>query len=577
MDQNNQIEEIKNRLDIAQVIGKYVQLKQAGKNFSGLCPFHKEKTPSFIVSPDIQRYKCFGCGETGDIFNFIQKIENIDFVEALEKLAKEAGVDLKRFEKDSKYKRLEDINYLSTKYFYNQLKTSPIAMKYVQERGFNDDSIKSFGIGYTPKYPNLLEYIQKDTKYSKQELLQSGLFVEKEGKIREKFRDRIMFPIRSSNGKVIAFSGRVLPGNDWGPKYMNSPETPLFHKKDNLFGQYESRQEIRKQDLAILCEGQTDVISAHQSGIKNIVAPLGTGITKEQIEKLSKLTKNFLFFFDSDSAGFKAVVRAFELSSELDVYPYAATPAPYKDIDELLQKDKKLFEEKIKNKTEAFSFILSTYIEDKDLNKLSCVTIVKKFIDELLSNVKDPIIKSHYIEKAKKITSFTFENNFHGNDEIQKQPSDTPPRKLPVKTLEERQQLTYLKLLLLLEKVPANYLVDESFLTSPQGKRIVALLSSNPNITKQEIYANLEEDPEMRKIIEEIIYQTTKLPNNEKEIYNELEQIIRRLKKSFYENKRRDLHVKIAIAEEKGEFKQSQKLLSELQDINKILKDIEHD
>jgi len=171
MDQNNQIEEIKNRLDIAQVIGKYVQLKQAGKNFSGLCPFHKEKTPSFIVSPDIQRYKCFGCGETGDIFNFIQKIENIDFVEALEKLAKEAGVDLKRFEKDSKYKRLEDINYLSTKYFYNQLKTSPIAMKYVQERGFNDDSIKSFGIGYTPKYPNLLEYIQKDTKYSKQELL----------------------------------------------------------------------------------------------------------------------------------------------------------------------------------------------------------------------------------------------------------------------------------------------------------------------------------------------------------------------------------------------------------------------
>ena len=231
MDQNNQIEEIKNRLDIVQVVGKYVQLKQAGKNFSGLCPFHKEKTPSFIVSPDIQRYKCFGCGETGDIFNFVQKIENIDFVEALEKLAKEAGVDLKRFEKDSKYKRLEDINYLSTKYFYNQLKASTIAMKYVKERGFSDESIKNFGIGYTPKYPKLLDYIQKNTKYSKQELLQSGLFVEKEGKIREKFRDRIMFPIRSSNGKVIAFSGRVLLGNDCGPKYMNSPETPLFHKK----------------------------------------------------------------------------------------------------------------------------------------------------------------------------------------------------------------------------------------------------------------------------------------------------------------------------------------------------------
>jgi len=577
MDQNNQIEEIKNRLDIVQVVGKYVQLKQAGKNFSGLCPFHKEKTPSFIVSPDIQRYKCFGCGETGDIFNFVQKIENIDFPETLGKLAKEAGVDLKRFEKDSKYKRLEDINYLSTKYFYNQLKTSPIAMKYVQERGFSDDSIKNFGLGYTPKYPKLLEYIQKETKYSKQELLQSGLFVEKEGKIREKFRDRIMFPIRSSNGKVIAFSGRVLPGNDWGPKYMNSPETPLFHKKDNLFGQYESRQEIRKQDLAILCEGQTDVISAHQAGIKNIVAPLGTGITKEQIEKLSKLTKNFLFFFDSDSAGFKAVIRAFELSSELGVYPYAATPAPYKDIDELLQKDRKLFEKKIKNKTEAFSFILSTYIEDKDLNKLNSVTVVKKFIDELLFNVKDSVIKSHYIEKARKITNFTIENNFHGKKKLQEQPINTLSRELPVKTPEQRQQLTYLKLLLLLGKVPVNYIVDESFLTLPQGKMIVTILSANPNITKQEIYASLEEDPKTRKIIEEIIYQTTTLPNNEQEIYNELEQIIQRLKKSFYENKRRDLHTKIAIAEEKGEFGQSQKLLKELQDLNKILKDIEND
>ena len=577
MDQNNQIEEIKNRLDIAQVVGKYVQLKQAGKNFSGLCPFHKEKTPSFIVSPDIQRYKCFGCGETGDIFNFVQKIENIDFVESLEKLAKEAGVDLKRFEKDSKYKRLEDINYLSTKYFYNQLKASTTAMKYVQERGFSDDSIKDFGIGYTPKYPKLLDYIQKDTKYSKQELLQSGLFVEKEGKIREKFRDRIMFPIRSSSGKVIAFSGRVLPGNDWGPKYMNSPETPLFHKKDNLFGQYESRQEIRKQDLAILCEGQTDVISAHQAGIKNIVAPLGTGITKEQIEKLSKLTRNFLFFFDSDSAGFKAVVRAFELSSELGVYPYAATPSPYKDIDELIQKDKKLFDKKIKDRTEAFSFILSTYIEDKDLNKLNNVTVVKKFIDELLSNVKDPVIKSHYIEKVKKITTFSITDNFHGNVRFQEQPSNKASRELPVKTPEQRQELTYLKLLLLLEKVPAKYLVKKDFLTSPQGQGIVEQFSSNPGITRQEIYANLEEEDSMRAVIEEVIFQTTKLPNNEEEIYNELDQIIQRLKKNFYESRRRDLHVKIAVAEEKGEFEQSQKLLSELQDINKILKDIEDD
>ena len=577
MDQNNQIEEIKNRLDIAQVVGKYVQLKQAGKNFSGLCPFHKEKTPSFIVSPDIQRYKCFGCGETGDIFNFVQKVENIDFVEALEKLAKEAGVNLQKFEKDSKYKRLEDINYLSTKYFYNQLKASDIALKYVQDRGFNDDSIKNFGIGYTPKYPELLDYIQKNTKYSKQELLQSGLFVEKEGKLREKFRDRIMFPIRSSSGKVIAFSGRVLPGNDWGPKYMNSPETPLFHKKDNLFGQYESRQEIRKQDLAILCEGQTDVISAHQADIKNIVAPLGTGITKEQIEKLSKLTRNFLFFFDSDSAGFKAVIRAFELSSELGVYPYAASPSPYKDIDELLQKDKKLFEKKIKNRTEAFSFILSTYIEDKDIKKLNNVTLVRRFVEELLSFVKDSVIKAHYIEKTRKITTIDIGPLFRERSYNQERPRNKPSENVPVKTLEERQELIYLKLLLLLDKVPQKYIVRRNLLTSAKAEKILSLFSSKTGFTKQEIYAKLEKDSDTKELLEELIFQNTKLPSSEEEIYNELDQIIVRLKKNFYENQRKDLHTKIAVAEEKGEFKESQKLLSELQDINKILKEIEDD
>jgi len=577
MDKNNQIEEIKNRLDIVQVVGKYVQLKQTGKNFSGLCPFHKEKTPSFIVSPDIQRYKCFGCGETGDIFNFVQKIENIDFVEALEKLAKEAGVNLQKFEKDSKYKRLEDINYLSTKYFYNQLKTSSTAMKYIKGRGFNDDSIKNFGIGYTPKYPKLLDYIQKDTKYSKQELLQSGLFVEKDGKLREKFRDRIMFPIRSSNGKVIAFSGRVLPGNDWGPKYMNSPETPLFHKKDNLFGQYESRQEIRKQDLAILCEGQTDVISAHQANIKNIVAPLGTGITKEQIEKLSKLTRNFLFFFDSDSAGFKAVIRAFELSSELGVYPYAASPSPYKDIDELLQKDKELFEKKIKNRTEAFSFILSTYIEDKDLKKLNNITLVRKFVDELLSFVKDPVIKAHYIEKTRKITALDIASIFHRKAPFQERPSSTVSSKVPVKTSEERQELTYLKLLLLLDKVPHKYIVRRNLLTSAEAIKILSLFSSESGFTKQKIYAKLEKDSDTKELLEELIFQNTELPNSEEQIYNELDQIIVRLKKSYYENQRKDLHRKIAIAEENGEFRESQKLLSKLQDLNKMLKDIEND
>ena len=368
-----QIEEIRNRLDIVDVVGKYVQLKQAGKNYSGKCPFHVEKTPSFIVSPELQRYKCFGCGETGDIFNFVQKIENIDFPETLEKLAKEAGVTLKKQVVNTLYERLEEINKKATIFFFKQLKDkgNVKVLEYVKGRGFTDESIKNFGIGYASGGIELLQFLQKDIKYSKEELLASGLFVEKEGKLRGKFYKRVMFPIRSSSGRVIAFTGRVLPGNDYGPKYMNSPETPIYHKKDNLYGQYESRQEIRKKDLAIMCEGTTDVISAHQIGVKNIVAPLGTALTKEQLQKISKLTKNVLFLFDSDTAGQKALEKAFILSQDLSLNTYATNTLPYKDIDEMIKDSPKKFKSLVNKKIDAYTYLLTQFIKDKNLTKFS--------------------------------------------------------------------------------------------------------------------------------------------------------------------------------------------------------------
>ena len=367
----DQIEEIKNRLDIVDVVGKYVQLKQAGKNFSGKCPFHLEKTPSFIVSPELQRYKCFGCGESGDIFNFVQKIENIDFPETLEKLAKEAGVQLKKNKSNTQYQRLEQINKRATIYFFRQLKDEKYSsvLQYIYDRGITDESIQYFGIGYSPGGIGLLNFVQKDSKYSKDELLLSGLFVEKEGKVRDKFFKRIMFPIRSSSGRVIAFTGRILPNNDFGPKYMNSPETPIYHKKENVYGQYESRQEIRKQDFVIMCEGTTDVISAHQAGVKNIVAPLGTALTVEQLTKISKLTKNILFLFDSDNAGQIALEKAFTLSQPLSLNTYATNTKPYKDVDEMIKSDSKQFLKIVKSRVDAYTYMLTEYIKDKDLSK----------------------------------------------------------------------------------------------------------------------------------------------------------------------------------------------------------------
>lgn len=572
---NNQVEQIKDRLDIVNVIEKYVKLKRAGKNYAGLCPFHTEKTPSFIVSPDLQRYKCFGCGQTGDIFNFLQDIENIDFPEALEKLAKEAGIELKKAPYNSKYKTLEEINYKATKYFYNQLKKDTEALAYMKKRGFKEEILKNFGVGYAPKNPKLKAFLSKSKNYTQRELLDSGLFILKNKDVKEKFYNRIMFPIRSKRGKVLAFTGRVMPGNDWGPKYMNSPDTPIFHKKENLFGQYESRQEIRKTDLAIICEGSTDVISSHQHGIKNIVAPLGTGLTKEQLETLSKMTKNVLFFFDSDEAGKSALVRAFKIASELNLNPYAATPEPYRDIDELLQKEPKKMERLIKNKKEAFFFILSNYLEDKNLNNLEDVTSIKNFIGSMLFFVQDEDIKNYYRKKVTSITKLDFGEGA-GKDS----------RKIRVKmsncyihmkeadnTLEEN----YMQRLLLLEKITKEYLIDEKAITSTKLQKLYKKILKYYKAGKEELYRNLHEEEDIVETFENIIFDLTDVPTQQEKIEKELKEIKKRMEIDYLRLRQKRLHTNIALAEENKKVKEAEKLLKELIETNKILKDKEND
>ena len=564
---SNQIEEIKNQLDIVQIVEKYVPLKQAGKNFSGLCPFHHEKTPSFIVSPDIQRYKCFGCGESGDMFNFVQKIENLDFPETLQKLAKEAGIELKQYKTNPKYSRLEDINYIATKYYYNELKINKAAFNYINGRGFSKESIKQFGIGYAPRYPQLLEYIGKN-KFKQQELIDSGLFVLKEGKLKEKFYDRIMFPIRSAKGKVIGFSGRILPGNDYGPKYMNSPETPIFHKKLNLFAQYESRQEIRKNDLAILCEGQTDVISAHQHGVKNIVAPLGTGLTREQLETLSKLTKNILFFFDTDAAGQNAVVRAFKLASQLNLYPYATNSAPYKDIDEMLQAEPNAIAKRIEDKQEAFSYILTNYIKDKDLSKLKDFTDTQKFLKELLEGVSTSTLQKHYKTKITQLIKIDLDESKNVDTTSPSTPNLT--KTFLVKSNDFLLDKTYLQLLIFSKLRKSELLVPSRYLSSPILKDMYLKIKHLESTEISEISKLFEQEIEQKTLFEEVIFRSTEMEENLEE---QLTKIIGRLRKEYLTRQQKALSVRIALAEESNNPKEADRLLSKMQKLTKLLRE----
>ena len=571
MQENNQVEEIKERIDIVKIVDKYVKLKLTGKNYSGLCPFHKEKTPSFIVSPDIQRYKCFGCGRTGDIFNFVQEIENIDFVEALEKLAKVAGIELKKSASNTKYKELKEINYIATKYFYNQLLKNDKALEYVLNRGIDRDSIKKFALGYSPKYPNLLANIKKTGSFSKKTLLESGLFVEKMGVMKEKFFDRIMFPIRSKRGDVVGFTARQNAGNEYGPKYMNSPETPIFHKSYNLFGQYESRQEIRKEDLSIICEGSTDVISAHQIGIKNIVAPLGTSLTNQQLESLIPLSKNILLFFDSDTAGIAALKRAFVLASQLEMNPFAASPSPYKDIDELIQKDPQKLSEIVKNKSEAFSFILSEIIQDKDLNKLEDLNSVQKALNPILDSVKNPNTKSLYIRKYEEITGIKY-----GGENTQ-QKGSYDKNKSNITTINKESILTrYIQLILFSEEIDEKYLIEDKFISGEILQNIYNIILQNKNLSKTELFEKLKDNSEAQHVLEDMIFNIQKFPPEE-EMKIELDSLRKQIKIKYYKNVQKNLVSKVAMSEELDNEEDKREALNKLQKITKILQELKNE
>lgn len=566
-DDRSQIEEIREKIDIVGLVGKYVEIRPAGKNFVGLCPFHTEKTPSFTVSPDIQRYKCFGCGKSGDIFNFIQEIENLDFPETLEKLAKEAGVELKKKKVNPQIEKLRLLNRKATEYYFRALKRNEnlIAFKYLtEERKYTKESIENFALGYAPGKGGLRIFLSKSGSFSEQDFLTSGLFTKKGTVLREKFFKRIMFPIRNSQGKFIGFSGRVLPGNDFGPKYMNTPETPIFHKKDNLFGLFESKQAIRKQDLAIVCEGQTDVISAFQNGIPNIVSPLGTALTTEQLEKLSRFTKNILFFFDSDEAGQKAMVRAFKMASELNLHPFATSPEPYKDLDEMIKEDLKGLKSRIRKKKDAFSFLLLAFIEDKDLTNYDDFNKIQRFVNDLLSSVIDKTAFSFYKTKAEKIVGVLDKNITNKKLKKAVATKDSPQYASHEKQIPKKES-SYLQLLLLQDEISIPEDHDIAIFTAREVLDVLKYVQQNPNRDRQKIFEQTN-----KSLVEDLIFSSSKIMDQDQErIKKDLDDIYSRIQRNFLERKKRRLSVKIAVAEEKGDLEKSKLLLAEYQDLVK--------
>lgn len=335
---------IKSKLDVAEVLRGYLTLHPAGKNFKALCPFHHEKTPSFMISPERQSWHCFGCGLGGDIFSFVMRYENLEFGDALRMLAEKAHVEL-RHENPAEYKYtglLYDLNDAAKNYFRKALAAAPVAKEYLAKRGLAPQTIEEFEIGWAPNEPEALSMHLLNSGNAPQDLIQAGLSIKTErGMMLDRFRGRIMFPIHNHLGKVVGFTGRILPQLDRGDmgKYVNSPETPIFQKSRLLYGFWKSKDGIREAKAAFLVEGQMDFLMSWQSGARNVIASSGTALTADHLRSVHRLAEELVLSFDNDAAGSDAAERAIDLAEANDFTVKVAVFKDFKDAADAAQAD----------------------------------------------------------------------------------------------------------------------------------------------------------------------------------------------------------------------------------------------
>ncbi len=367
---------IKDRLDIVQIIGEYVRLKKAGINYKANCPFHNEKSPSFMVQPEKQFWHCFGCGKGGDVFSFIQEMEGIDFAEALKLLATRAGVKLDNFASEvnkSQKNRIIEINSKAAYFFHHFLVEIPAAQgarEYLKQRQLSQETIVDWQVGFVPDQWDLLTKYLLQKGNSIDDLIASGLTIKKDnGGYYDRFRGRVMFPIWDAHGNVVGFTGRVLVETELsGGKYVNTPQTLVFDKSRVLYGLNKAKTEIKAKDQTVLVEGQMDVIACHQAGMKNVVASSGTALTFEQIKLLKRYSNNIAIAFDADAAGQNAAKRGIDLALEqgMSIKIIQIPAGGGKDADECLKKDKSVWFKAVENAREVMDWYFVSTLSGLD-------------------------------------------------------------------------------------------------------------------------------------------------------------------------------------------------------------------
>lgn len=572
------VEEIRTATDIVEVIADYVLLKKKGKNFLGLCPFHNERTPSFTVSGDKQIYRCFGCGAGGNVYTFLMEKEKMNFPEAVKFLALRAGIIIPE-EKDSTEKNdsrepIFKINELAKNFFHYILINLPVgvnAKKYFEKRGLTADIVEKFQLGYAPpSWDGLINYFIKKG-YSHQQLLEAGLIITRENKsgFYDRFRHRVMFPIWDPRGKVTAFGGRVL--DDTLPKYLNSPETQLFNKSTTLYGLNFAIPGIRDKNYAIVMEGYLDVITAHQFGITNAVASLGTALTKEHGKMLMRYTHNIITCFDADAAGIAATVRGLDILQELGCQVQVLAIPEGKDPDEFIRRQgPEAFLELAAKAKSLVDYKLEFILKKHDIS-----TVLGKMavLEEIMPN----LAKAGEVEKEAYFQNICIQLNLSRDaiagelrKYLAKQGKNAEKRDKIVKNRNNilynawfQEETQYLKLILqkpeLFQRVQQEIGLD-FFQFMPYRKILHAYSSQGAKAVYEPawILTNID-DPDQADMVSRLLMEEA--PLDQVEI--KLDNYIQRVKGLVTKDQQAQLLKRIADAEAKGDSKLANQLLQE--------------
>ncbi len=567
---------IKGKLDVAEVLRGYITLMPAGKNFKARCPFHNEKTPSFIVSPDRQTWHCFGCGLGGDIFTFVMKHENLEFGEALRLLAEKAGVEL-RTQNPAEYRYtglLYDLNEAAKRFYLKSFAAAPIAKKYLADRGLLEETIATFEIGWAPNEPEGLSMALLHGGAAPQDLVQAGLSIKTErGLMLDRFRGRIMFPIHNHLGKVVGFTGRILPQLDTGTlgKYINSPETPIFQKSRLIYGFWKSKDGIRDEKAAFLVEGQMDFLMSWQSGVRNAIASSGTALTADHLHTLRRLAQELILSFDNDAAGSDAAERAIDLAESNDFTVKVATigvpgaaPGSIKDAADAVRADPESVKRAIASAVPAPEFYFRKYLP-ADLHELQSRSGLEKLrvILGKLHRMASPVERDFWMKELAKRTGIaerTLDEEAAKSDSAFAAPHG-PEREdaaassaVSRRELSRRERLCETLFAIGVARNNFDFMEDAEPYLPPSEKEIFRILRSG---------ARKSDDPALDEIINLIILQAPEAADPA-----EIAAVKAELAKEYYKERRRVLSLAVRNAEARGDEKELAAALKELQELS---------